>query len=123
MAKEPSRHERARELVTEEVVAVGASAPAAALTAVETSATVYEDVRLRLDDILKIPVHPGPPGPPGHPGPAGPSGPAGRDGAPGHVGPSGPAGAAGIAGKDGHAGPQGPVGPRDLLVPPARKDT
>src|SRR6202034_1203642 len=59
----PSKHERTertRELVTEEVVAVGAPAPAAvaALSAVETRATVYEDVRLRLDDILKIPVHP-----------------------------------------------------------------
>ena len=31
------------------------------------AATVYEDVRLRLDDMTRVPVHPGPPGPPGPP--------------------------------------------------------
>jgi hypothetical protein len=123
MAKEPSKHERHRELVTEEVVAVGAPAPVAAMTAVETSATVYEDVRLRLDDILKIPVHSGPAGPPGHPGPpALPDPPAVmalratsvlRDRL---VQPAPPAR---------KATPDLKVPPalRDLLVPPAKKDT
>jgi hypothetical protein len=37
----------------EAVAAVGASSPARARAAVETGATSYEDVRLRLGDILK----------------------------------------------------------------------
>jgi hypothetical protein len=80
MAKSPEsskhehtrEHEHPREVVTEAVHAAGAAVPTAARTA--TGATIYEDVRLRLDDILKISVHQGPAGPvgpPGHPGPKG----------------------------------------------------
>ena len=110
---EPAKeHEHPREGVTE---AGRAAAPAAARTA--TGTTAYENVRLRLDDILRIPVHQGPAGPvgpPGHPGPAGPPGPAGRDGAPGHVGPAGPPGPVGPAGppgKEGNIGYVGAIGP------------
>jgi hypothetical protein len=50
------------EPIPAEVATAHTTVGAPPTTAGSAAATVYEDVRLRLDDMIRVPVHQGPPG-------------------------------------------------------------